>query len=92
MKAIIYTEYGPPNVLRLQEVAKPAPPGAGQTALQCLKKGNIQLGQNTLIYGASGAVGTYAVQLASRHLGADVTGVCSGTNNEYDQIKSPWDK
>jgi NADPH:quinone reductase-like Zn-dependent oxidoreductase len=57
-------------------------PGAGMTAWQCLKKGNIQPGQAVLIYGASGAVGTYAVQFASRHLGADVTGVCSGANLE----------
>jgi NADPH:quinone reductase-like Zn-dependent oxidoreductase len=57
-------------------------PGAGQTAWHCLQKGIIQPGQKILVYGGSGAVGTFAVQLASRHFGADVTGVCSGANLE----------
>ena len=56
--------------------------GGGTTALRCLRRADLQQGQNILVYGASGAVGTNAVQLARNLFRAEVTGVCSTANLE----------
>lgn len=87
-----FAEYAParadklapkPEHLTFEQAA--AVPISGITALQALRKGEIRAGQSVLIIGASGGVGSYAVQLA-KAFGADVTGVASTT--KVDLVRS----
>lgn len=66
-----------PANLSFEEAA--ALPFGGMTALDFLRRGKVQAGERILVNGASGNVGSAAVQLA-KHLGAHVTGVCSAPN------------
>lgn len=72
-----------PNNLSYSEAA--ALPIGAMTAIFLLEKANLEKGQNVLIYGASGSVGSYAVQIAKQK-GSRVTGVCSSSN--FEMVKS----
>ena len=72
-----------PDNLTFQQAA--ALPVGAMTSIYLLEKADLNSEQNVLVYGASGSVGSYAVQIAKQH-GASVTGVCSTSN--FDMVRS----
>jgi NADPH:quinone reductase-like Zn-dependent oxidoreductase len=72
-----------PENLSYHEAA--ALPVGAMTAIYLLEKANFKNGQNVLVYGASGSVGSYAVQIANQK-GSKVKGVCSSSN--FEMVKS----
>ncbi len=75
-------EQKPKNVNYNEAAALPI---GAMTAVYLLEKANLKSGQNVLIYGASGSVGSYAVQIANQK-GSKVKGVCSASN--FEMVKS----
>jgi NADPH:quinone reductase-like Zn-dependent oxidoreductase len=73
-----------PKAMSFAEAAAGLASG-GLTALSMLRKASLRPKQTVLVYGASGSVGVFAVQLA-KHFGAEVTGVCSARN--FDMVRS----
>jgi NADPH:quinone reductase-like Zn-dependent oxidoreductase len=72
-----------PTNLSFEQAA--AVPVSATTAMQAVERGRVEAGQTVMVIGASGGVGTYAVQIA-KALGAEVTGVCSTT--KMDLVRS----
>jgi len=71
-----------PKPTNLSYAEAAAVPSRGGLAWYFLNQGQVQAGQRMLVFGASGATGTFAVQIA-KYLGAHVTGVCSTANVEF---------
>ncbi len=79
----IHADHVSPKPDNIDHAAAAAAATAGCTALQSLRdKGNLKSGQDIMINGASGGVGSYAVQIA-RHAGATVWGTCSSKNMDF---------
>lgn len=70
-----------PSALTHEEAA--VAPYGGTIALDLLKKASIRASEKVLVLGASGGLGSAAVQLLARHFGAEVTGVCGPASQEY---------